>query len=303
MQTADRSTDRHPPQVIVSIGEILWDLFPDGPRFGGAPANFARSCSALSRQASVMMASAVGQDELGELAIAELTEHEVNTSLISKLTQPTGTVNVSLDGAGSASYEFAANCAWDNLVWSADLELAAMHPSAVCFGTLSQRTGTSRATIQRFIGATPQATLRIFDVNLRPPHFDNETIDQSLRLANVVKLNDEELTVLAETYSLCGSTRTQLESLAERFELEAVALTRGPDGAAILKGNKMSEHPGIATKVADTVGAGDAFAAALTVGLLEGRALNDINQSACEVAAFVCSQQGAAPRLPQQFRW
>ena len=284
-------------RVIIGLGEILWDVFPDGPRFGGAPANFACHVAALGGNSE--MVSAVGNDELGAQALAELHQRGVGTSGVHRhKDRATGIVTVSLDADGHASYEFAADTAWDALPWSAQLARLAERTSAVSFGTLGQRSACSRATIRRFVTATPSTALRVFDINLRPPFISDAVILESLALANVLKLNDDELPALA---ALCASTGSDVEimlKLAARFTLRVVALTRGADGAVLVHNGQVSEHPGIETGVVDTVGAGDAYTAVLTLGLLEGRDLDAINREACQVAAFVCSQSGATPKLP-----
>ncbi len=287
-------SDRSP--VIVGLGEILWDVFPDGPRFGGAPANFACHVAALGGNSQIV--SAVGRDKLGEKALAELGNRQVGTSGVHRHEdRPTGIVTVSLDADGHASYEFAADTAWDALPWSAELAQLAERTSAVCFGTLGQRNQRSRETIRRFVSATPSAALRIFDVNLRPPFVSDSVILESLALTNVLKLNDEELPTVAALCDLSGSDVEVMQELADRFALRAVALTRGPRGAVLVRDGRLSEHPGVAAEVVDTVGAGDAFTAALALGLLDGSDLEAINRSACQLAAFVCSQSGATPRL------
>jgi len=286
--------------VIVGLGELLWDVFPDGPRFGGAPANFACHVAALGGTAE--MVGAVGRDDLGEKALAELHQRNVGTGGLHRdKRRPTGTVTVSLDGDGHASYEFAADTAWDALPWSEELAQLAERTSAVGFGTLGQRSERSAETIRRFVAATPSTALRIFDVNLRPPFVSDSVILESLALANVLKLNDEELPVLAALCGLSGPEVEIMQKLAEKFTLRAVALTRGARGAVLLRDGRASEQPGIETRVVDTVGAGDAYTAVLALGLLEGRQLDAINREACRVAAFVCSRSGATPQLPEAF--
>ena len=284
--------------VVVGLGEVLWDIFPDGPRFGGAPANFACSAAGLARgRFDIAMVSAVGTDVLGHLAIASLVEHQVNVAAVSQIHTPTGQVHVQLDEQGHATYEFAADVAWDRLEWSNELEQLAHRTDAVCFGTLGQRSEVSLATIRRFVAATRPTALRILDVNLRPPFVSDAIILDSLRLANILKLNDEELSVLARLIGLTGSPAEMLRRLADEFAFQVVALTRGVNGALLIRGDEISEHPGVAAHVVDTVGAGDAFTAALALGLLDGRDLETINRTACEVAAFVCSQSGATPNM------
>jgi len=285
--------------LVVGLGEILWDVFPEGPRFGGAPANFA--CHAAALGARAQMVSAVGNDQLGEQALAELHQRRVETEAVQRHSHhPTGTVTVSLDSQGHASYEFAADTAWDSLVWCDDLADRAARAAAVCFGTLGQRSPVSRDTIQRFVAATPSQALRIFDVNLRPPFYEDSVIRESLKLANVLKLNAHELPVVARAVGFSGQAIELMHRLAERFDLRAVALTLGPQGALLIRGTEVTHEPGVQTRVVDTVGAGDAFAAALALGLLNNRELECINRHACRVAAFVCSQSGATPQLPPE---
>lgn len=284
---------------IVGIGEVLWDIFPDGPRFGGAPANYACSIGALGKtSALVRMVSAVGDDDLGRQAIERMTAMGVNVSAIEVNQRPTGQVNVCLDDAGVASYVFAENSAWDDLKWGDNLAKVATDCDAVCFGTLGQRSDRSRETIQRFVKATPESALRVFDVNLRPPFVNEDVIRQSLSLANVLKLNDDELPVLA---AMCGAEGTEIEilgQLAEHFHLRLVALTRGARGAAICCDGQISDRPGKAVAVVDTVGAGDAFTAAMTLGLLRGQDIDTVNQHAIATASYVCCKPGATVSFP-----
>jgi len=285
--------------IIVGIGEILWDVFPDGPRFGGAPSNFSCSAAELVRNAAdIFMVSSVGEDELGHRAVKSLRGHGVNTTCVQIAEQQTGQVLVELDSAGVASYRFAEDTAWDNLKWNDALERRTHDCHAVCFGTLGQRSASSRNVIQKFVGATSDNTLRILDVNLRAPFFDNEVILQSLALANVLKLNDEELTRLSRLCGMAGTDVEILRQIAEQYQLQCVALTRGPDGAIVLQGDNVSDMAGVPVNVVDTVGAGDAFTAAMTLGLLAGRSVEHINESAIAAASYVCSQSGATPSFP-----
>ena len=279
------------PHQIAAIGEVLWDVFPSGPRFGGAPANFACSLAALGRdRANLFMVSAVGKDDLGAAAMATLQDHHVDTTCVSELDFVTGQVLVEIDAAGCASYSFAANTAWDNLIPLEASQQLATNLDAVCFGSLGQRSDKSKATIRHFLSATQPAALRVFDINLRAPFFSDEVILESLEIANVLKLNDEELPVLAQLCQLHGSDLAMLRQLADRYQLRVVALTRGSAGAVLVRGDQVDECPGVATDVVDTVGAGDAFTATLALGLLENQNIDVINRCACEVAAFVCSQ-------------
>ncbi len=289
----------HTPTDIIAIGELLWDVFPDQRRLGGAPANFAIHFSQLSRERyDVALASAVGNDPLGTSAVQLLEKARVRTDLIGCSARPTGQVNVTLATDGTPAYEIAADAAWDHIPYSNALASALTSARVVYFGTLAQRSPVARATIQKSVSATPEDCLRVLDINLRPTMESPEIILQSLELANVLKLSDEELPVLANQCALTGNCQSQLGELQQHFELTAIAYTRGEDGAILLRGDEVSYCSGLPTKVIDTVGAGDAFTAAFVTGLLEKRPLDEINQSACKIAAFVCSQNGATPKVP-----
>lgn len=288
---------------IVGLGEILWDVFPDSTKFGGAPANFACCAAELAASISVHMVSGVGKDDLGDRAIRSLQQHGVETSCVARLDQVTGRVDVTLDEAGNASYEFAANSAWDNVPWNDQLGKLAADTRAVCCGTLGQRCETSRKTIQRFVATAPDDALKIFDINLRPPFYSDEIIRQSIELANVLKLNDDELPVVAEMFHLTGDPESMLRQLAERQELRCIALTLGESGAGLLIGDAFHRSKGVKTNVMDTVGAGDSFTAAMTIGLLQNRPIGEIADQAAKVAAYVCSQPGATPPIPNELKW
>jgi len=288
--------------VVVGLGEVLWDVYPDAAHFGGAPANFA--CHAASLDAESWLASAVGADELGDRARDTLRQYGVEFSCVARDAEhSTGRVDVTLDSLGRPSYEFAANTAWDHITWSDALDALARRCDAVCFGTLAQRAPQSRETIQRFVKATPSTALRMFDVNLRKQFYDATVIDQSLRLATALKLNEEELPIVAR---LCGvnesNPRDAMRALMNKYSLRLVALTRGPDGATLITGDEESTFPALTTTVVDTVGAGDAFTSAVVIDFLAGLPLADTNAHANAVASFVCSQPGAVTALPDYLR-
>jgi fructokinase len=279
---------------------VLWDVFPDGPRFGGAPANFVCSAAGLGRgQFEVVMASAVGDDELGRLAFAALNEHQVNRAWVARLDYPTGQVDVTLDEHGHASYEFASNTAWDHLPWTNELEALASRTNVVCFGTLAQRSDQSQRTIRQFVASTPPSCLRLLDINLRSPFWNQDVILQSLAMASALKLNDSELPVIASLLQLRGSDEAVLAQIMERYSLQVIALTRGANGSLLLQDSgDNSDLAGQSVGVVDTGGAGDGFTAALALGVLRGLPLEAIHRWANDVAAFVCTQAGATPRLP-----
>ena len=286
---------------ITGIGEILWDMFPDGAQFGGAPANFVCHSQALGARSH--MVSCVGNDELGRRALGFLKEHGVDISAVTQSEERgTGTVEIELDAEGVAQFEFASDVAWDALTWSEALTHVAVTADVVCYGTLGQRSEISKNTIQRFLKGTTDECLCVFDVNLRQQFYTEGLIRDSLEFANILKLNDEELPVLSSSCGLSGSATSVMERLRERYNLSLVALTRGAKGAILLTENSLSVCDGFAVEVRDTVGAGDAFTAAMTLGLLLGNELDRINEHACRVAAFVCSQDGAAPKLPDDLK-
>lgn len=281
--------------LIVGLGEILWDVFPDAKHFGGAPANFAVHSAALGNRVKIV--SAIGEDALGNEALAVLHGLNMDDVYVQRSSHPTGRVTVNLDAAGKADYSFAPDVAWDHLKWSDSAGELARAADAVCFGTLAQRSKESEAFIQQFLGQTRSDCLRIFDVNLRQQFFSQDQIRRSLDLANILKLNDEELDTVAGN-DFGHTADDQLSGIRERYDLDLVAMTRGHKGAILIGREGESDFPGIATELVDTVGAGDAFTAVLAAGLLQGKPLEPINRRACEVAAYVCSQAGATPALP-----
>lgn len=281
--------------TIVGIGELLWDLLPSGVHLGGAPANFCYIASVLGASATIV--SRVGTDELGSRAVKTLGEHGLNTLMVqSDAEHPTGTVNVTLSGDGLPSYVITENVAWDHLAWNAALAELASRADAVCFGTLAQRSQVSRSTILRFLDHTPPDCLRVLDVNLRPPFDRAEIVRDSIRNANVVKLNHEELEFVL---SACGLPSFPGEvgarALREYASLRAVCITRGARGSVIDTAEGTVDHPGVKVDVADTVGAGDAFTAAMTLELLNKRPLNELSDFANQVAGLVASKPGAMP--------
>ena len=286
---------------ILAIGEILWDLLPGGRQLGGAPANFAYHAHAPGAQAHLV--SRVGDDPLGQEALDRLHAIGLPTGGVAvDAVARTGTVSVELSADGQPQFTIHEQVAWDRIVVDEQTTALARESQAICFGSLAQRSEPSRSSIRRLVAATPPGSWRVFDVNLRQQFYCPEVIESSLNLANMLKLNDQELPVLAAMFGLAGSVRDQVASLAGRFQLRAVALTRGASGSMLWHEGSSSEHPGCAVQVVDTVGAGDAFTAAVVLGLLAGRPLAEINRVANQVAAFVCSQPGATPRLPETFR-
>lgn len=289
------------PLSIVGVGEVLWDVFPDCSRLGGAPANFACCIKQLAPEGSrVSVFSAVGSDDLGEATVRSLSDRGLDLTNLQKTEQETGQVLVKLDHDGKATYKFVEDPAWDHLMWNPAVEKLAAEANAICFGTLGQRDSVSRSAIRKFVKACPSSTLKVLDLNLRPPFDSPDVIFKSLTIANALKLNDEELPKVASLLDLGGSQIDQLEQLRNRFQYRFVALTLGAEGSMVLA-DRLYECEAEEVTVADTVGAGDAFTAALVLGVLENRPWDEVHRTASRVAGYVASQAGATPPLPKEF--
>lgn len=286
-------------RIVAGIGELLWDILPDGKELGGAPANFAWHARALGMTGVVV--SSVGNDKEGREILDRLDHLGLRRDLVSvDSSHPTGRSTVTLDRAGVPSFHVHENVAWDFIPFTAGSALTASNVDAVNFGTLGQRFAVSRKTTRTFLARTRPEAIRLFDLNLRPPHYTREVIETSLGLATVLKLNDGELSVLSGMFGWAGDERDQLRRLADTFALRTIVLTRGDKGSILVAGEHHSVHAGFRVRVVDTVGAGDAFAAAVVVGLLHGRDIDAINEHANRVAAFVCTRPGATPELPDE---
>src|ERR1700691_336274 len=289
---------------VVGVGEVLWDLLVTGPQLGGAPANFAYHAHALGAQTHVI--TRVGKDDYGSEIIRRFQEMGLSGSAVQvDDVARTGTAKVELSGDGLAHFTVQENVAWDFIALTPEALGAARVADAICFGSLAQRSETSRNTIQTLVAATRAKALRVFDVNLRQQFYSRRVIEESLQLANVMKLNDNELPILAKMLHLIGSIEEQIERLAHIYKLQLIALTRGANGSLLYQeseaGQRWSDceyHP---VQVVDTVGAGDSFTAAMVLGLLRKMDLDQINSIANEVARYVCSQSGATPALPTEF--
>jgi fructokinase len=291
-----------PKLRCLGIGEILWDLLPAGKQLGGAPANFAYHAHALGAEGIVV--SRVGDDQLGREVIERLRGLGLATDCVAvDPTAATGTVSVALSPEGQPTFTIRENVAWDRLTVEPAALAVARAADAVCFGSLAQRGEASRASIRHLVAATRPGALRVFDINLRQQFYSREIVDASLQLANALKINDGELPVLAGLLDLpARDARQQIEHVARRYDLRLVACTRGAHGSLLFAGGRWSEHPGVHATVVDSVGAGDAFTAAMTLGVLAGWDLARVNGQANEVAAFVCTQAGATPKLPDTLR-
>lgn len=283
------------------MGEVLWDALPAGLYVGGAPFNVAGHLHALGVPVGVI--SRVGRDRLGAEALARLARSGIAVDLVQVDPElPTGFVSVTLDADGIPAYDIVEPAAWDRIALDAGLVERAAGAAAVVFGSLAQRHPVSRATIERLCGVgTPARGARtVFDVNLRPPYDDAAVVRRSLERADVVKLNEHELVQMAAWYGLPGGVREGATALAERFGCRTVCVTRGPAGAVLFNAGRWSEHAGYQVEVRDTVGAGDAFLAALLSGLLAGDNDAVLLQQANLRGAYVASQAGAIPAVDRE---
>lgn len=288
---------------IAGIGEVLWDVFPDGKQLGGAPTNVACHSKALGAASSCIISS-IGNDDLGTSALQILRSRGIDVLAITVSDEfPTGVVNVVVDAQGKPEYEIKEGAAWDNIPSYTSQGISIDNLNAVCFGSLAQRNDVSRKTITKILEDLPESCLKVFDINLRQNFYNDKYVKRSLELATVFKVSDEELPYVAEIYGLTGSVQEILEQLLTTCELELIAYTRGPEGALMITSNETSDFEGVPTTVADTVGAGDSFTATMIMGYLLKKSLDEINERACRVAAFVCSQSGATPDIPNELKW
>jgi fructokinase len=286
---------------VIGIGELLWDMLPTGRRMGGAPANFACHAKALGADAAVV--SRVGADDSGAHLLEKLSLLKVSSEGVTVDPQnPTGTVEVSLGSDGQPCFKIVPGVAWDYMAATPALMSLVAGADAVCFGSLGQRSASSCEAIRHLVSVTPAHALRVFDVNLRGDFFSAEILDESLKLANICKLSDAELPVIAGMLGLGGNARGQIHELIARYGLRLVVYTRGHAGSVLTDGKHWCEHPGVPTEVRDTIGAGDSFTCTVVMGLLQGWPLERISEIANTVAAFVCSRDGAVPELPGELR-
>jgi len=283
--------------TILSFGEVLWDIFSEGARFGGAPANFACHASVLG--GDVSMVSAVGEDSRGDDAIAILESYGIQTDLIQRtVNAPTGSVGIELDGNGKPNFSIQESSAWGQLEWNSELETRIRNADAVYFGTLGQRDEPSRKAIHRaLVFANEAGYPRVLDVNLRAPYYDYALIRSSVEKASILKISDDELGEVCAAYDILPTDPPDecLANLLELGELDLVVMTCGAKGAMLVPHEQTTNQPAVATKVRDTVGAGDAFTAALLIGLLRGDTHKTILASANRLAAEMCAQTGAVP--------
>ena len=289
-------------KLIVGFGEALWDMLPEGRKIGGAPANFAYHVSQFGFSSCVV--SAVGNDPLGDGIVADF-EAKGLRSVVERVQFPTGTVEIELDSAGVPRYDIKEGAAWDNIPYTARLEELAASTKAVCFGSLVQRTEVSRGTLAKFLDAMPQdgSALVVFDINMRQNFYSREVVCESLSRCNILKLNDEELELITPMLGLPGdSVEERCRAIIGEYGLKMLVLTCGVNGSYVFSADAQSFLPTPKVEVADTVGAGDSFTATFVASLLRGFDMAGAHRRAVAVSAFVCSQKGAMPVLPDEYK-
>ena len=286
--------------IVVGMGDALWDVLPEGKKIGGAPANFAYHVSQFGLPSCVV--SAVGDDALGKEITENFTSKGLN-QLIAEVPYPTGTVQVEIDPAGVPQYEIKENVAWDNIPYTARLEQLAERTKAVCFGSLAQRNVVSRNTINRFFDAMPRTadSLVVFDVNLRQGFYNKEIICNSMKRCNILKINDEELVTVSRMFGYPGiDLQDKCWILLGKYNLKMLILTCGINGSYVFTPGNVSFQPTPKVEVADTVGAGDSFTAAFIASILKGKSVQEAHSLAVQTSAYVCTKKGAMPILPPE---
>ena len=284
-------------RYVVGLGEVLWDVLPEGKKLGGAPANFAYHAGQFLGSDNTIAISALGKDSLADETIEALKEHGLNY-LLPRVNYPTGTVQVTLSGDGIPAYEIKENVAWDNIPYTPEIAEIARNCRAVCFGSLAQRFVTSCATIRQFLDDTPSDCLKIFDINLRQQFYTRDVIEESLKRCSILKINDEELVVIQRMYGYNDSDMPGIcEKMLAEHGLKMLVLTCGTNGSYVFAPGLTSFQETPKVTVADTVGAGDSFTGSFCAAILNGKPIKEAHKKAVQVSAFVCTQHGAMPTL------
>ena len=287
-------------RYIVGLGEALWDVLPDGKKLGGAPANFAYHAAQFGLDTIAI--SALGEDKLAEETIDALKEHNLNY-LMPRVPYPTGTVQVTLTGDGIPTYDIKENVAWDNIPLTDEMLEIAKNARAVCFGSLAQRNVVSRENIHKFLDATPDDCVKIFDINLRQQFYSKEVIKESLKRCNILKINDEELVLIGRMFGYPGlDIANKCWLILGKYNLDMLVLTCGTNGSYVFTPGQMSFQETPKVEVADTVGAGDSFTGSFVGSILNGKPVPEAHKTAVQVSAFVCTQNGAMPEVPDRLK-
>jgi len=281
---------------VAGIGELLWDLLPTGKELGGAPFNYTYHALKIGCESYII--SAVGEDTLGNEITTLLNKSGMDCQFIQVNSYPTGTVSVILDNQGMPDYIIHENVAWDYIHWNDNLKSLASSLDALCFGSLAQRNKETAQTIQSFISALKIECLKVFDINLRQNYYDKEKVLWLLNHTDVLKFNNDELPVIASFVGLKGNIKTQLRQLIKEFKLSLLAYTMGAEGSILLNSEAYSTMKAPKINIVDTVGAGDSFTAILIAGILKNKPLPVIHTMATELSAFICTQKGATPVIP-----
>ena len=288
-------------EIVVGMGEALWDVLPEGKKIGGAPANFAYHVSQFGLPSCVV--SAIGDDALGKEIIENFTSKGLD-QLIAEVPYPTGTVQVEIDQTGIPLYDIKENVAWDNIPYTEHLDALAKRTKAVCFGSLAQRNVVSRETINHFLDTMPKDddSLIVFDVNLRQGFYNKEILCKSMQNCNILKINDEELITMSRMFGYPGiDLQDKCWILLGKYNLKMLILTCGINGSYVFTPGNVSFQPTPKVEVADTVGAGDSFTAAFIASILKGKSVTEAHSIAVKTSAFVCTQKGAMPILPPEY--
>jgi fructokinase len=287
-------------RYIVGLGEALWDVLPEGKKLGGAPANFAYHAAQFGQETIAI--SALGEDALGDETIEALKEHNLNY-LMPRVPYPTGTVQVTLTGDGIPTYEIKENVAWDNIPFTNEILEIAKNARAVCFGSLAQRNVVSRENIHKFLDATPDDCTKIFDINLRQQFYTKEVIKESLKRCNILKINDEELVLIGRMFGYPGlDIEDKCWLILGKYNLDMLVLTCGTNGSYVFTPGQMSFQETPKVEVADTVGAGDSFTGSFVGSILNGKPVPEAHKTAVQVSAYVCTQNGAMPVIPDELK-
>ncbi len=289
-------------RYVVGLGEALWDVLPEGKKLGGAPANFAYHAGQFLGSDNTIAISALGEDKLADETEEAIKEHSLNY-LMPRVPYPTGTVQVTLTGEGIPTYDIKENVAWDNIPYTDEMREIAKNARAVCFGSLAQRNVVSRENIHKFLDDTPADCMKIFDINLRQQFYTKEVIKESLQRCNVLKINDEELVLIGRMFGYPGlDIENKCWLILGKYNLDMLVLTCGTNGSYVFSPGQMSFQETPKVEVADTVGAGDSFTGSFCGSILKGKSVPEAHKTAVQVSAFVCTQNGAMPVVPDSLK-